>query len=106
AANPQEQIYIFDRATGATSVRIAGLPSVVTRLAFWQDGRFLAATFFGGLRVYARDRQWAEIARDDTVDADSYGAAFSPDGRLATTAAVGHADTTTVLILDARSLAT
>jgi WD40 repeat protein len=35
--------------------------------------------------VYGRDRGWAEVARDEDYREQSYGAAFGPDGRLATT---------------------
>jgi WD40 repeat protein len=65
---------------------IEGLPNVVFHLAFSPSGHLLAATLFsGGLRIYARDRGCAEIARDVHYDGQSYGAAFAPDGRLATT---------------------
>ncbi|MBV8997949.1 MAG: recombinase family protein, partial [Solirubrobacterales bacterium] len=40
----------------------------------------------GGLRVYARERGWAEVARDGDYGDHSCGVAFAPDGRLATTA--------------------
>ncbi len=39
----------------------------------------------GGLRVFDRDSDWREVSRDDKYEDDSYGAAFAPDGRLATT---------------------
>ena len=56
-------------------------------LAFSPDGRHLAATLGGrsGLRVFDRDKDWAEVARDEAYGDPSYGAAFAPDGRLATT---------------------
>jgi WD40 repeat protein len=84
-ADPQEQIYLFDRATGALVQRIQGLRSTVTRLAFSPDGHVLAAVGWRGLRVYARQRDWAEIARDEDYGAPSWGVAFALDGRLATT---------------------
>jgi WD40 repeat protein len=85
-ADPQEQIYLFDRATGELVTRIEGLPQVVYGLAFSPDGRHLAATLGGGhgLRVYARDSNWAEVSRDPDYGDDSYGAAYARDGRLAT----------------------
>ena len=56
-ADPQEQIYLFDRASGALVKRIEGLPNVVWHLAFSPDGRRLAATLAaGGIRLYDRDR--------------------------------------------------
>ncbi|WP_158599931.1 caspase family protein [Azospirillum cavernae] len=81
-----EGIHLFDRASGATVGRIGGLSNVVTHLAFSPDGRRLAATLGGanGVRLYDRERNWAETARDADYGGDSYGAAFSQDGRLAT----------------------
>jgi hypothetical protein len=85
-ADPHEQIYLFDRATGVMRRRIEGLQSTVQHLTFSSDGNLLAAIAFKtGLRLYARDRDWAEIARDVAYGNPSYGAAFAPDGRLATT---------------------
>jgi WD40 repeat protein len=85
-ADRQQQIYLFDRASGALRARIDGLPDVVFHLNFSPDGNLLAAMTNGeGLRIYARDRGWAEVARDVHYGWPSYGAAFAPDGRLATT---------------------
>ena len=80
-------IYLFARATGALLQHIGGLPNVVYHLAFSPDGRYLAATLGGqnGVRIFDRDRGWAEVARDGSYGDGSYGAAFAPDGRLATT---------------------
>jgi WD40 repeat protein len=79
-------IYVFDRNTGKMTKRIGGLPNVVLGLAFSADGRYLAATCgaSGGLRVFDRDKAWAEAFRDATYGDQSYGAAFAKDGRLAT----------------------
>ncbi len=85
-ADPQEQIYVFDIASVALLRRIDGLPGNVIHLAFSPDGRRLAATLSsGGLRVYAREQGWAEIARDAEYRGLSGGATLAPDGRLATT---------------------
>lgn len=86
-----EQIYIYDRATGALRLRIGGLPDVVHHLAFSPNGQHLAATLGGpnGLRVFSRDRNWSEVARDAAYGNSSYGAAFAPDGCLATTSLDG-----------------
>jgi WD40 repeat protein len=83
-ATDSEQIYLFDRASGKLVKRIEGLPDEVNHLSFSQDSRRLAATF-GGIRLYDRDRGWSEAARDADYGDQSYGAAFAPDGRLATT---------------------
>jgi WD40 repeat protein len=86
-ADPQEQIYLFDRATGGLRRRIDDLSGTVTGLTFSPDGQLLAAMIGkNGLRIYARERDWAEVARDDQYDRVSYdGVAFARDGRLATT---------------------
>jgi WD40 repeat protein len=86
--DPREQIYFFDRATGVLRQRteIEGRGSTVLGLTFSRDGHLLAAvTGYKGLRIYARDRNWAEVARDVDYTEPSYGVAFGPDARLATT---------------------
>jgi dipeptidyl aminopeptidase/acylaminoacyl peptidase len=89
-ADPQEQIYLFDRATGALVRRIEGLPNVVNHLAFSPDGARLAALLVsGGLRVYTKQIGWAEEARDEDYGDVSYGLDFASDGRLATTSLDG-----------------
>jgi WD40 repeat protein len=87
-ADRQEQIYLFDCASGRLVRRIDGLPNNVTYLVFSPDGCRLAAMLSrDGLRIYGRERDWAELARDVDYGKDhSYGADFAPDGRLATTA--------------------
>lgn len=88
AVTGDHQIYLYDTTTGALLHRIPGLPKAVSHLTFSRDGRFLAATVSGGhgLRVFDRERGWAEALRDtDYGGGDSYGAAFASDGRLATT---------------------
>jgi WD40 repeat protein len=86
AEDKQHQIYLFDTATGGMLHRIQGLPNVVNHLAFSQDGRRLAALLLSeGLRIYAAERGWAEIARDENYADQCYGAEFYADGRLVTT---------------------
>ena len=90
-ADPQDQIYLFDRESGDLVHRIDGLPNVVLHLAFSPagDGRFLAAALGGpnGLRVFDREAGWAEVARDPDYGDHSNGVAFAPGAaaRLATT---------------------
>ena len=82
-------IYLFDRESGNLIQRIRGdLPNVTSFLTFSPDGRYLAATLGSrdGLRVFDRDKDWSEAFRDDQYGDLSYGAAFAPNGRLATTA--------------------
>jgi hypothetical protein len=82
----QEQIYVFDRQSGALRHRIEGLPAEVDHLVFSPDGTRMAAMLgSGGLRVYARESGWQEIAHDEDYGDDSYGADFAADGRLVTT---------------------
>ncbi|HXN89584.1 MAG TPA: WD40 repeat domain-containing protein, partial [Methylocella sp.] len=85
-------IYLFDRNTGKMTKRIEGLPNVVNALAFSADGRYLAAVCggTGNLRVFDRDKNWAEAFRDETYSDQSYGAAFADDGRLATSSLDGN----------------
>ena len=92
-ADPQEQIYLFDRASGEMVARLQGLPNAVNHLTFSPDGRYLAAMLGGanGLRVYAHEAGgWAETASDPDYGDHSYGAAFAADGRLATTSYDGQ----------------
>jgi WD40 repeat protein len=86
-ADPQEQIYLFDRASGALRQRIEGLPSGVYHLVFSPDGARLAAVLgsSAGLRIYTKQTGWAEEARDEDYGGDNYGADFASDGGLVTT---------------------
>lgn len=83
----QEQIYLFDRASGAMLRRIEGLPDVVLHLAFSPDGARLLAALGGGEGVRLFDAATgAEVARDADYGDASYGAAFAQDGGFVTTA--------------------
>jgi WD40 repeat protein len=86
-----QSICLFQRDTGALVRRLEGLPNVVNHLVFSPTGRYLAATLGGkgGLRVYDRDGDWREVARDTPYGGASYGVAFAADGRLATTSEDG-----------------
>ena len=82
----QRQIYLIDRESGEFHRGIGGVPAAVSGLTFSPDGNLLVATLHrDGIRIYSRDRDWAEVARDAHCDDYTYGAAFAPDGRLATT---------------------
>ncbi|HEX8166077.1 MAG TPA: caspase family protein [Beijerinckiaceae bacterium] len=82
----EDALYLFDLGTGAIVRRITGLPNVALQLAFSPDGRYLAAGLggSGGLSVYGRDKDWAEVFRDKDYGNQTYGLAFADDGRLAT----------------------
>jgi WD40 repeat protein/uncharacterized caspase-like protein len=91
AQDPQQQLYLFTR-DGALVTRIEGLPTRVQHLTFSRDGRYLAAGLGGahGIRLYDRQADWREVARDEQYGGDVYGLAFAPDGRLATTSYDGY----------------
>lgn len=90
-ASPDQLIYLFETGTGRIAARIAGLSNVTNKLVFSLDGRYLAAGLGGrnGLRVYDRDRQWAEVFRDTDYDDLICGITFAADGRLAATSLDG-----------------
>ena len=80
-------IYLFDRATGAMTGRITGLPNVIKHLAYSPDGRFLAAALGGrnGVRIFRAAPDGGTLAGEDRdYGADSYWADFAQDGRLVT----------------------
>jgi WD40 repeat protein len=81
-------IYLFDRATGHLTRRIAGLPDVVFHLAFSPDGRRLLASVGGGegIRMF-NVISGKEVARDVEYRGKSYSADFRYDGRRLVTAA-------------------
>jgi WD40 repeat protein len=86
----EELIYLFEARTGKTAQVISGLPASTTSLAISSDGRYLAAGLGRhGLRVFDRDKKWAEIFRDTDYGDSIYGVAFAADGRLATTSRDG-----------------
>jgi WD40 repeat protein len=87
ADSGNDNIYLFDRASGQQTGRISALPNVIHRLAFSPDGRSLAAAFGDatGVRLF-NTRTWQQIAADTTYGDSSYGIAFAVDGRIASTA--------------------
>ncbi len=82
-------IYLFDRSTGAMTGRITGLPNVINHLAYSKDGQFLAAALGeGGIRIFRRD---GSLAGEDTDYGDySLWADFDAKGRLVTTCLDGY----------------
>ena len=82
----QQQIYVLNR-DGKLVKRIAALPNAAFHLDFSPDGRYLAAVMGGpsGLRIFDRDKNWNEIARDADYGDSSFCVTFARDGRLATT---------------------
>src|SRR5262249_20864652 len=65
-------IYLFDRATGRLTRRIAGLPDVTRHLAFSRDGQLLAASLAAnGIRVF-RITDGTELWRDGNFKDESF----------------------------------
>lgn len=80
-------IYMLRAESSDRIERIDNGSNLVKFLTFSPDGRYLVATLgVGGLRIFDRDKGWSEVFRDEGYRDQSYGASFSPDGRLATTA--------------------
>ena len=76
-------VAIFDYASGALVARVGDFENAILHLAFSHDGRWLAATLGRGAGLRVIDATtWHEAAADKDYGADSYGAAFGPDGRL------------------------
>jgi DNA-binding beta-propeller fold protein YncE len=88
---PGHSVYLFDAATGTLKARIGAFENVIFHVAFSPDGRYLAATLFGsnGLRVIDVVTRKV-VAEDKDYGANSFGAAFAPDGRLYTVAYDGY----------------
>jgi WD40 repeat protein len=83
-------IYLLDCATGRLTGRIPGLPQVITHLVYSPDGRFLAACLGdGSIRIY-KTIDLSLAGEDGDYGDQSYGAHFSPDGRLATSSHDGY----------------
>lgn len=83
-------VYLFERSSGRLVQRLQGLQNVINNLTFSPDGRWLAATLGEkGLRVWDT-RSWDNPLADSDYGSNSYGASFSRDGRLATTAYDGQ----------------
>ncbi len=87
-----EHVYLFDSKSGVLRKRIARLPAAVTKLLFSFDGRYLAAALggSGGMRVFDRDADWNEVARDSAYERPIYGLSFARDGRLAVSSKDGR----------------
>ena len=85
-------LYLVDRASGRLLHCIAGLPNVVSHLAYSPDGRWLVASLGGtnGVRLFDA-ASGAEVGRAADYGADSYSAHFRADSRrLVTTSFDGQ----------------
>jgi WD40 repeat protein len=79
-----ENIYLFDRASGALTQRLPGLPNVVNHLVFSPDGRRLAAAIWGanGIRVFDVVNRYQPLPSDSDYGDSSYGVDFDRNNRL------------------------
>lgn len=87
-----QRIVMLDPETGRMIGEISGLPSPVFYLAFSRDGSALVAMLADGegMRLYNKEKNWEETARDDNYEAGSYYAEFDSVGRFATTSWDGN----------------
>jgi WD40 repeat protein len=80
------RVYIFDAASGMIVRRLEQLKNVIYHLTFSSDGKYLAATIWGGegVRIW-ETTDWKLVGEDkDYGGRDSYGAAFDAANRLYT----------------------
>ncbi len=89
-------VYLFERASGTMIQRITGLPNTITQLAFAPDGKLLLIGLWGqhGVRLFGTSSGWrssGEIDSDTKYQGEVYGAHFSPDGKRLATASVDGA---------------
>jgi WD40 repeat protein len=83
-------VYIFDRESGRMALRLGGLPSSVSKLAFSPDGTRLAAAAPGdGIHTF-RVADWVEIGRNADCGILCSGMSFDGKGRLITTSSDGY----------------
>ncbi len=84
--SPDNDVYLFDRASGAMVQRITALPNTITHLSFSPNGRMLAIGLWGknGVRLFGTSSAWRaseELAADAAYEGEVYGGQFSPDGQ-------------------------
>ncbi len=91
--SPDNDVYLFDRASGAMVQRLSGLPNTITHLSFSPNGQMLAVGLWGknGLRLFGSTSRWRasqELASDSNYEGEIYGTQFSPDGKRLASASV------------------
>jgi hypothetical protein len=81
-----ENIYLFDRGSGALKQRLSDLPNVVNHLSYSADGRRLAASLgSNGIRVFDALNGYQLLPSDTRYGAGSFWTQFDQAGRLVTT---------------------
>ncbi len=84
-------VYVFDVASGRLLKRITNLPNVINDLEYSPDGRYLAAVLGGSNGLYVwRASDYSLQAKDNDYDARTYNLAFDAWGRLATVCYDGY----------------
>ena len=86
-------VYLFERASGTMIQRISGLANTITQLAFAPDGQSLLIGLWGkhGVRLFGTTTGWrssTELGNDTQYEGEVYGARFSPDGKRLASASV------------------
>ena len=91
-ANDQN-IFLFDRASGVLRQRLPRLPGAVEHLAYSANGQLLAASLAsegsGGVRVFDASKAYSLLPSDSAYRDQSYWAHFDRAGRLVTAALDG-----------------
>ncbi|MGC2221609.1 MAG: caspase family protein [Methylocella sp.] len=85
-----QNIFLFDRASGELTKRLANLPNVVLHLAYSPDGQRLAASLgSNGFRVFDAGKDYRPLPSDTQYGDPSNWATFDRAGRLMTTSIDG-----------------
>jgi WD40 repeat protein len=81
-----QNIFLFDRASGALKQRLPNLPATILHLAYSADGRLLAASLSGknGIRVFDVVNGYGLLPSDTKYEERSMGSHFDKAGRLVT----------------------
>jgi WD40 repeat protein len=88
----EKNIYLFDRASGALSRRLSGLPNLINHLAYSPDGKRLAAAIGGtnGIRVFDPGDGYRPLPSDADYANASRSVDFDGSGRLVSVSYDGY----------------
>ncbi|MBI1890555.1 MAG: caspase family protein [Burkholderiales bacterium] len=91
AGDNAHNLFVFDRAGGRMTYRVAGLPSTIHALAWSPDGRYVAAGLGAnkGIRLY-NGKNFALLVGDSEYGDDVNGADFDRSGRLVVSSSDGN----------------